>query len=654
MSIFSYVRSIYALDTIDTRFTNSSSTPYEIDPAAAKSKRDDSKPGEGVRTDSNGRPIAQPSRWNTTEFYFYYFIFLTVVPYMFWIAYDVSRPSDPNYHKYQHLLSDGWIPGRKIDISDAQYYNFRTNVPYLAILVVFHPLLRRVYEFLRPISARVGSPKLNGNNTYISVAEGNARLQQRTGFDFIFAFIYLLALHGFSAFKVIVIVYANYCLATRLPRKFVPVATWVFNIGILFANELSDGYRYTSIAQYVSPKNEAGFQEGAMLHSWAEWMDSYSGIIPRWEILFNLTVLRLISFNLDYYWSLEKGAGSALEVGHHQSAVRMLSSNTNAQKKKQLDPANLSERDRVSMPAPDKDYNYRNYFAYAIYAPLYLAGPIFTFNDYISQSKYRPASIDSKRTFKYGIRFLLCLLAIELLLHFDYCVAISKGNPNWSDYTPAQLSLLSYFNLHVLWLKLLLPWRFFRLWSLIDGIDPPENMLRCLSDNPSTVQFWRSWHRSYNRWIIRYIYIPMGGSSSRNWKAQVRSIVNYLVVFTFVALWHDISLNLLVWGWLIVFFMLPEVIAGMLFPRKKWLNDLTYYRVICGIGAVANLMFMMIANLVGFAVGVDGLKSIISGIFRDFSGIIFLITAWGALFVGCQVMFEVRESEHRKGIFLRC
>lgn len=73
------------------------------------------------------------------------------------------------------------------------------------------------------------------------------------------------------------------------------------------------------MAQYVSPKNGTGFQNGALLHSWAEWMDSYSGIIPRWEILFNLTVLRLISFNLDYYWSLEKGAGSALEVGHEQS-----------------------------------------------------------------------------------------------------------------------------------------------------------------------------------------------------------------------------------------------------------------------------------------------------------------------------------------------
>jgi D-alanyl-lipoteichoic acid acyltransferase DltB (MBOAT superfamily) len=209
---------------------------------------------------------------------------------------------------------------------------------------------------------------------------------------------------------------------------------------------------------------------------------------------------------------------------------------------------------------------------------------------------------------------------MEVLLHFDYCVAISKANPNWSDYTPAQLSLLSYFNLHVLWLKLLLPWRLFRLWSLVDGIDPPENMIRCLSNNPSTVAFWRGWHKSYNRWLIRYIYIPLGGASSKTWLSSLRSALNYAAVFTFVALWHDISLNLLVWGWLVVFFMLPEVLAGYAFPKKRWENNLTAYRVICGIGAVGNLMLMMMANLVGFAVGIDGLKSIISGIFKDYSG----------------------------------
>jgi len=188
----------------------------------------------------------------------------------------------------------------------------------------------------------------------------------------------------------------------------------------------------------------------------------------------------------------------------------------------------------------------------------------------------------------------------------------------------------------------------------MDGIDPPENMLRCLSDNPSTINFWRGWHKSYNRWIIRYLYVPVGGSDYRTWLSSLRSAFNYMLVFTFVALWHDISMNLLIWGWLIVLFMMPEVIARVTFPRRKWENHLTTYRVLCGIAGVGNLLMMMMANLVGFAVGVDGLKAIIYGIFKDYSGLVFLVTASSALFVGIQVMFEVREGEMRKGIFLKC
>lgn len=65
-------------------------------------------------------------------------------------------------------------------------------------------------------------------------------------------------------------------------------------------------------------------------------------------------------------------------------------------------------------------------------------------------------------------------------------------------------------------------------------------------------------------------------------------------------------------------------------------------------------MMMMMANMVGFAVGTDGLKSIIAGIFRDWSGIAFLVTACCALFVGVQMMFEVREQEMRDGFYLKC
>lgn len=58
----------------------------------------------------------------------------------------------------------------------------------------------------------------------------------------------------------------------------------------------------------------------------------------------------------------------------------------------------MSERDRILIPAAMNDYSFRNYVAYVIYAPLYLIGPILTFNDYISQTKYRASSIKKPRT----------------------------------------------------------------------------------------------------------------------------------------------------------------------------------------------------------------------------------------------------------------
>lgn len=53
--------------------------------------------------------------------------------------------------------------------------------------------------------------------------------------------------------------------------------------------------------------------------------------------------------------------------------------------------------------------------------------------------------------------------------------------------------------------QLLIPWRFFRLWALLDGVDPPENMIRCVANNYSTLGFWKSWHRSYNLWVVRWV-----------------------------------------------------------------------------------------------------------------------------------------------------
>ncbi|KAL9633582.1 MAG: hypothetical protein Q9204_003338 [Flavoplaca sp. TL-2023a] len=598
---FLEVKRLFSKDVLDTRFTKSScaqsaprasATPAQIDPAKPLPVLD-------------GQDATSRSR----SAYFYYVIVGIAVPLMFKSAYDVSLPSHPSYSKYEHRLSSGWILGRKVDNSDQQYSGFRDNIPSMFLLLAFHPILRRAPSAL----------------------SADARLKQRVRFDAGFACFYLLALHGTSAFKVVAILYINFSLAKCLPRPYLPLATWVFNIGVLFANEWGRGYPYVEIARLLSswiPTSAMPASEKAA-QNWGTYLDSYSGLQPRWEILFNITVLRLISFDLDYCWSLDRLGGSALE-------------------KKQLDPSDLSERDRVDLSAKSEDYSFRNYFAYVLYSPLYLTGPILTFNEYISQQRYTPKSIRRDRTVLYGIRFLISLLTMEVMLHFLYVVAISKSQPTWEIYTPFQLSMLGYFNLHIIWLKLLLPWRFFRLWALLDGIDPPENMVRCMSDNYSALAFWRGWHRSFNRWIVRYIYIPLGGSgtSPGSW-GKAQSVFNMLIVFTFVALWHDIQLKLLIWGWLITLFVLPEVLAGYLFPKAQWHQHKDVYRLICGIGAVGNILMMMAANLVGFAVGLDGLTGLVRGIVGSYSACV-------ALFSAAQIMFELREHELRHGIKLKC
>ena len=171
----------------------------------------------------------------------------------------------------------------------------------MGIVLVIHPLLRWVYE--------------SAYNTFYATSSatdksrGNYRMRRRISYDLIFAALFLFVLHGSSAVKVLLILSMNFLIVKRLPRSFIPYTTWIFNISVLSANELCHGYPYVKIAEVLLP---TPFTQGE--RSWSAWLDSYGGLIPRWEILFNITVLRLISFNLDYYWSHDKRMENTLEV----------------------------------------------------------------------------------------------------------------------------------------------------------------------------------------------------------------------------------------------------------------------------------------------------------------------------------------------------
>lgn len=620
-------------------------------------QRPSTVPGDNFdRRGGNARPqrdagtssgvVESVSRWNTVEFYLYYVVFSVAIPYMVKVAVDLSRESHPNYRHFQHRLQKGWIFGWQIDKSDHQWNVFRKNIPILAGLVILWLVSSRLYfgrslsptqdptdtsldtpdvpsSSFSPTKDDVSSPFLPKPTTTAPPS-----ISSRTTFILCFAIPLITLLHGTSIIKIFALLTINYAvsrLATRVRNRnmvrIVPILCWALNLGLLFGNELSNGYTFGSISPQL-----------AFLD--AEWV---KGILPRWQVNWNITMLRLISFDMDYHWAT---------TSHPPSTPDVLLDEISSTAKFTSSPVELTERLRATSSHPLSAYSYKTYIAYALYPPLYLAGPIITFNSFYSQL-LSPPKIQAKQLISYGIRFFACLLTMELVLSSMYVVAIKDSSRAgaWLGDSPFELSMIGFWNLIVVWLKLLIPWRFFRFWSLLDGIDPPENMVRCMANNYSTLGFWRSWHRSYNLWVVRYLYIPLGGSK--------HAIVATLVVFTFVALWHDLSLKLLTWGWVISLFVLPEMAAKKFVPSRIYGGN-WWYRHVAAMGGVVNVLMMMTANLIGFAIGTEGMGYMWGQMIGSWEGVKFMLVASFCLFVGVQFMFEYREEEARRGIVRNC
>lgn len=58
--------------------------------------------------------------------------------------------------------------------------------------------------------------------------------------------------------------------------------------------------------------------------------------------------------------------------------------------------------------------------------------------------------------------------------------------------------------------------------------------------------FWRRWHISLSDWFKTYVYIPLGG----NKEGQLRKYVNILITMSISGLWHGLTLNFIIWGFI--------------------------------------------------------------------------------------------------------
>ena len=203
----------------------------------------------------------------------------------------------------------------------------------------------------------------------------------------------------------------------------------------------------------------------------------------------------------------------------------------------------------------------RNIADYALFIMLFpqlIAGPIVRYNEIAAQITDRRANetIDNKILGFY--RFVLglskkMLIANILAEYVDQVFALPTAEIGFST---AWLGILAYtFQIY---------FDFSGYSDMAIGIGKmigfkfPENF-----NNPyiskSVSEFWKRWHITLGRWMMDYLYIPLGG----NRKGKGRTYLNLWIVFFLSGLWHGASWTFVAWGAFHGFFIaLEKLING--------------------------------------------------------------------------------------------
>jgi D-alanyl-lipoteichoic acid acyltransferase DltB (MBOAT superfamily) len=454
-------------------------------------------------------------------------------------------------------LQEGYsFLGGHRDLSDFQYRNYRNFFFYIVIGAIVSVAIGKILKtFWREKVLKT---------YYLIFCLGFGFYLHR--FKLLYLIIVLLIAYLFKYFYKIV------------GRNIFILSTWLYVIAIKITTELYDGYSVEFISNEFL-KNE----------------------VFTWRFSFGFVMLRVISFNYEY----------ANVVDNNTKSNYLTDMNKIKEHCKECAKGRFCLTALKFVSLTEKDFPFTNLLIYALYPPVYFTGPTIMYHCFIFQVNHveenKHNDIFYKEKIIYFFRVIINFVILEVFNHFIYVDAI-RGNRDVlekfkNDNSYFFLFFLSFNSLVFTFLKYSLMWKFARLWGWCDGIYNEENMNRCIYNNYSFEGFWRQWHRSYNIWLIRYMYIPLGG---KKWK-----FLNTFVIFSFVALWHDLEWHLLVWAWCIYFSIVPEIIIKTYFnnEKRKYLLNYMWFRYLRALACSFDVCLMVIANLAGFASGGDSFET---------------------------------------------
>ncbi|KAL4447020.1 hypothetical protein ABPG74_013872 [Tetrahymena malaccensis] len=398
-------------------------------------------------------------------------------------------------------------------------------------------------------------------------------------------------------------------------KKLFPALLWGFNIALIFLNDKYHGF---NLVDFFHTDLLQGLE------------DSRKDQVVSWHIMYNMTMLRVISFCMDMHWA--KLQFRSLKKDKHFAECTQCQNKIICLKERQEQFHEIEE------------YNLLTLYSYMLYLPVLIQGPPITFNAFYSQIKSPQQTHTFKDKLKYTLRTVFIYVVFEIWIHINFGFALATRSENeniWRKMDSMELFMCGFNTLMFIWQKFNCLWKYSRCWALWDDIEVPENMNRCVNNNYCFEGFWRSWHRGFNQWLIRYIYLPCGGSKTKHW--------NIWIVFTYVAIWHDLNINLILWAWGICLCLIPEIGVKQLFkkPRFYKYTRTFYWKYICALCGGTYIIFLIFTNLIGFGTGYQTLILFLQKSFSSITGVFqFLV---GLCITSCVTLYmmEMRVMEKK-------
>ncbi|XP_072546101.1 protein-cysteine N-palmitoyltransferase HHAT [Salminus brasiliensis] len=174
-----------------------------------------------------------------------------------------------------------------------------------------------------------------------------------------------------------------------------------------------------------------------------------------------------------------------------------------------------------------------NLSAYNFYHPLFYNGPILCYKDFSRQMEQPVCKVSAAWVLGRTLRVCLWWCLAELMIHLMYMHAIQNNETYLNILSPWALGGLALAVVQFFYVKYLVLFGVASLLVTVDGLEAPP-LPRCVSIMYSFRGMWRHFDVGLYRWLIRYLYVPLGGSQ----RGLFQKLIFTALAFSFVCFWH--------------------------------------------------------------------------------------------------------------------